>query len=127
MLKRLCSKRFVTAYGNVIEKDSFVIVPMESIHRDSRIYSNPECFIPERFIDNQFHQMAFLAFGAGQRGCIGTKFGETQSKIQIIELIRRYKILRSPRTEVPIIMDPRSKFIKPLNKIVLNFEKLIKN
>lgn len=125
MLKRLCNQTYQTSNGNVIEKGTFVIIPMEAIHKDSRIYSNPEDFNPDRFIENDYHQMAFLAFGAGPRGCIGARFGETQAKIEIIRMISTYKLSVCTKTEVPILMDPSSKFIKPLNGIVLEVEKIL--
>lgn len=124
MLKRLCIEDFMTSNGELISKGTFVIIPMEAIHKDSSIYKNPEKFDPDRFLESGLHSMAFLAFGAGQRGCIGASFGELQAKMLIIELIRLYKFSKSDKTEVPILMDPYSKLIKPKNDIILNFEKI---
>lgn len=97
---------------------------MEAIHKDPRIYTNPEEYNPDRFMEKQFHQMAFLAFGNGPRGCIGAKFGEIQTKMILVRLLSLCKFSMCKKTVVPIVMDPNSKFIKPLNEIVLNVEKI---
>lgn len=57
-----------------IPKGTNVIIPHYSIHRESRNYSNPEIFDPERFINNQTFDKPsaiYLPFGDGPRYCLG--------------------------------------------------------
>ena len=51
-----------------------VYIPAFAIHRDPKIYPDPEVFDPERFNEeniNSRHSSLFLPFGDGPRNCIG--------------------------------------------------------
>ena len=47
------------------------------MHRNPRVYPQPNAYKPERFLPEQSagrHPYAFLPFSAGPRNCIGTSF-----------------------------------------------------
>lgn len=57
-----------------IPKGLKVWIPVYSIHRDPKIYPDPETFDPERFNDDNIkarHPSFYLPFGDGPRNCIG--------------------------------------------------------
>jgi cytochrome P450 family 6 len=60
--------------NHVIEKGTTVFIPVYAVHHDPEIYENPSKFDPDRFLPEEVakrHNLSFLAFGAGNRNCIG--------------------------------------------------------
>ncbi|XP_068708816.1 cytochrome P450 3A9-like [Montipora foliosa] len=82
-----------------------VIVPVYSIHRDAEVWPDPEKFNPERFRSpakdsrSPYH---FMPFGLGPRSCIGMRFALMEVKITLVRFLMKYKIMRSPETQVPL-------------------------
>jgi cytochrome P450 len=51
-----------------------LFIPIIGLHRDPNYYPDPERFDPERFSDDDKHninQLTYLPFGIGPRSCIG--------------------------------------------------------
>lgn len=51
-----------------------IVIPVHAIHYDSKYYSNPEDFEPERFSEENAHNLhpnTYIPFGDGPRFCIG--------------------------------------------------------
>lgn len=79
---RICTKSYVipkSKEGEMdirIEKGESVWIPIFAIQRDPKYYPDPEKFDPERFSEENKHNIVpytFLSFGAGPRNCIGKK------------------------------------------------------
>ena len=62
--------------GHVLPPNTFVFVCTYAMHRDARLWDNPEGFDPARWAGDfrPAHRLAFMPFGAGQRRCIGEQF-----------------------------------------------------
>lgn len=75
VLFRKCSLDYTIPKTDIrIEKDTFVIVPIQELHYDPEYYAEPEKFEPERFNDENKSKIppyAYLPFGEGPRICIG--------------------------------------------------------
>ncbi|CAG5055918.1 unnamed protein product [Parnassius apollo] len=56
--------------GRIIPAGSSVIVFLEAMSVNPKVFSEPEEYNPDRF-NNNIHQFAFVPFSAGPRGCIG--------------------------------------------------------
>lgn len=81
MLTRRCTSPTTLSDYNgksiKIEKDMIGIIPLWSMQRDAKYYSDPDEFIPERFsAENggakKYRDMGvFMPFGDGPRQCLG--------------------------------------------------------
>lgn len=64
---------------------------------DPEIFSNPEDFLPERWLDSTDDQLklmekSFFAWGAGSRTCIGKHMATTEMTKVIPQLLREFEI-----------------------------------
>ncbi|KAK8580945.1 hypothetical protein V6N12_071194 [Hibiscus sabdariffa] len=76
-----------TAAGYHVPAGTRLIVNVWKIQRDSRVWSNPSAFLPERFltshadIDVRGQQFELIPFGSGRRSCPGASFA-----LQVVHL-----------------------------------------
>ncbi|XP_042039991.1 cytochrome P450 71AU50-like [Salvia splendens] len=77
--------------GYDIPKDSRIIINTYAIGRDPNVWTDPEKFIPERFIgsdiDVRGQHFQLLPFGSGRRGCAGMKLGLIQVRLIVSQLV----------------------------------------
>eukprot|EP00775_Hariotina_reticulata_P005689 gene5689-5927_t len=81
--------------GVYFPKGSTVYIDFYGIQRDPQHWPEPDVFKPERFLDKspaavERNQLAWLAFGAGPRLCIGYKFALNEAKTVLVSLWQRY-------------------------------------
>jgi len=71
-----------------------------SIHYDRELWGpeDPYMFVPERHATKR-HPMAYLAFGAGPRQCVGMRFALLEIKILLVRLLRKYSIMPGEHLE----------------------------
>lgn len=77
------------------------------LHRDARVFPNPEGFDPDRFLpseESKRPRYAYLPFGAGPRVCIGMGFAMTEAKVLLAGILRRSKLSLVPGRE--LALDP---------------------
>nr|WPM94893.1 cytochrome p450 4726A1 [Polyphagotarsonemus latus] len=105
-----------------IKKDQVVGISIYNLHHDPEIYEDPYVFKPERFESQNYSDHHFIAFSDGPRNCIGNRFAMLEMKYLIINVIKRYKILRTDFTQVPIVEE---KFINlaSFKEMFLGFQK----
>ncbi|KAL4269524.1 hypothetical protein GQ457_HM000460 [Hibiscus cannabinus] len=76
-----------TVAGYHVAAGTRLIVNVWKIQRDSRVWSNPSAFLPERFltshadIDVRGQQFELIPFGSGRRSCPGASFA-----LQVVHL-----------------------------------------
>ncbi|MUL35404.1 cytochrome P450 [Gloeocapsopsis dulcis] len=70
-----------------------IIVPCIYLaHRRLETYSQPNKFLPERFIDNRFSPYEYLPFGGGIRGCIGVAFSLYEMKLVLATILSKLEL-----------------------------------
>ncbi|XP_050505889.1 probable cytochrome P450 6a14 isoform X2 [Diabrotica virgifera virgifera] len=109
----------------VVEKGVTCVIPVFSIQRDPELFKDPLIFDPDRFSPenrNNIVPYSNLPFGDGPRNCIGLRFAYMQTKVGIIETIRRFKLTISPSTKMPIQIDTDLLILQPRETLYLQAE-----
>jgi cytochrome P450 len=63
-----------TVAGERVPAHTRVVLNVNSISRDPRFYDDPERLDPARWLGGRPHKFAYLAFGVGERRCLGEAF-----------------------------------------------------
>ena len=69
---------------------------MIALHRNTRLWENPNAFDPDRFAVDKVKarsRYAFLPFGGGPRVCIGASFATIEAAVILAVLIRAFRFL----------------------------------
>lgn len=68
------------------------------LHRHARLWSEPDMFVPERFLPgrrDQIPRYAYLPFGAGPRVCLGMGFAMQEAVVVLATLIKQLRFDRA--------------------------------
>lgn len=108
-LNRECNTDWKIPETNmIIEKGTFVFIPVHALQMDPKYYPEPEKFLPERFASKRSNDRPYLPFGDGPRNCIGLRLGKMQTKVGLILMLKNNSYLLSGNTEKPINISPKS-------------------
>ena len=111
--------------GYRIPAGASVMVLIRMIHRDPRVWDNPEGFDPGRFLpENRAGRptQAYMPFGSGRRICVGSSFAMIEAVLLMAMISRRYRfdlvpgveieedasVTLRPRHGLPMVARPRS-------------------
>ncbi|XP_073390289.1 cytochrome P450 709B2 [Physcomitrium patens] len=86
----------------LIPKGLVIEIATLAMHRDPELWGKDVAeFRPERFANGASaactHHQAFLPFGAGPRSCIAEKISWLEVKVVLCMILRRFRILPSPK------------------------------
>ncbi len=87
----------------VIPRGADCRVPLYHMHRDPELWYEPEKFDPQRFSDENKHlinPVVWQPFGVGPRNCIGMRFAMLEIKLALSQLLIKYKLVPSEKTEL---------------------------
>ncbi|XP_058811489.1 cytochrome P450 4c3-like [Topomyia yanbarensis] len=98
--RRLTEDVLIDQY--TIPASANAIIVLYQLHRDPKVFPNPEKFDPDRFLPEVVqgrHQYAYIPFSGGPRNCIGQKFGLLEEKAIFTTILRKYRIESLDRRE----------------------------
>ncbi|MER8097136.1 cytochrome P450 [Streptomyces goshikiensis] len=79
--------------GYEVEPGMKIMIPVWSIQRDSRSFSDPEDFRPDRWIDpSPTERRAFMPFGGGPMLCMGTIWSMMEMTLMTALVTRRWQV-----------------------------------
>jgi cytochrome P450 len=81
---------------------SRVVYSIYLTQRDPRVWSEAECFRPERFADpHPAEPYAYVPFGGGPRNCVGAAFGRVEASIVLARVLQCTQLQLEPGTIRP--------------------------
>lgn len=126
MLSRQCTKDYKLENPDVvIEKGTPILISISALHHDPKYWTDPYKFNPERFSDEaqgnkSFVERPFLAFGEGQRNCIGMRLGKMQTKVGLVLMLQKFHFeLAEEHVGKDLIYSPSSVITAPITGIRL--------
>lgn len=94
----------VEILGHRLPKGTYVFNSFYNMHHDADVFSDPETFMPERFVDSQLSRSVhFAPFGHGPRNCVAQGMATQQLAAVLSGLLLGHR-LRAVRTGVPDIV-----------------------
>jgi cytochrome P450 len=106
----------VELHGYAIPKGTTVMTNVWTIQRDSKFYDNPDCFVPERYLQSSLgikegaptqNRKALYTFGFGRRECPGREFYFQQMEITMAQVIWAFDFVPTGALD----LDIRSGFV----------------
>ncbi len=88
-----------TLGGYDIPGGSLVVVSPFITHRDPRFYSDPDRFLPERWLDERAPErprFSYFPFGGGARQCIGEQFAWMEGVLLLATIGQRWHLQLAP-------------------------------
>jgi cytochrome P450 len=95
--------------GYRIPKGWTVIYQIRQSHQDETIYSEPDIFNPDRFLETTTDKQklfSYVPFGGGMRECLGKEYAKLEMKIFGAMLLRNYRWQLSPDQDLTLITIP---------------------
>ncbi|XP_019865636.1 probable cytochrome P450 304a1 [Aethina tumida] len=93
-IPRRCTKDTIFE-GYFIPKDTVVMPGVHLAHWDPKVWSQPDQYLPERFLDqdgNLLKKDLTLGFGAGKRLCVGETFSRQNMFLIIAGLLQNFSV-----------------------------------
>ena len=125
--ERIAGEDITLDNGMKLEKGTVVTFAIYSLHRNPRYWSDPEKFMPERFLSenrDKFHPYAFMPFHNGPRNCIGKRFAVLQTKLALVAIIKNFKLLPSENTKSPLTFPKMANLMNIEEPVYIRMEKI---
>jgi cytochrome P450 len=91
---RLTPEQGMSIMGHWIPGNTTVHSPPYAMHRNAEVFTDPEAYKPERWLDkeaNRDMQPHFMTFSAGARACIGRNITYLEQAVVLASLVHRYE------------------------------------
>ncbi|XP_060970910.1 cytochrome P450 CYP82J17-like [Cannabis sativa] len=86
-----------TVCGYSVPKGTRLFVNVWKLHRDPTLWSDPDSFLPERFltshvgVEGSGHHFEFIPFGSGRRACPGMTFALQVTHLTLARLLQGFE------------------------------------
>ncbi|CAH0667045.1 unnamed protein product [Chilo suppressalis] len=110
-LDRICTKDYNLGRANdkapkdyIMRKGDCLQIPNWAIHRDPKYFPNPTKFDPERFSEENKHNIqpfSYMPFGLGPRNCIASRFALCEVKVMLYQILQHFEVEACERTCIP--------------------------
>lgn len=98
LLRRASKDTYVGKY--LIPKDTYVLFNFWSVHRDPKLFKDPETFDPTRFLSKDGTQLLkvphLVPFSGGKRICPGESLASMELFLYVTFIIQKFKIKVQP-------------------------------
>jgi cytochrome P450 len=83
-----------TIAGLPVRKNDLVLIAPWLLHRHEKLWSEPNAFVPSRFMPGAPppDRFAYLPFGVGARVCIGAHFALVEATLALAKLIGAFRV-----------------------------------
>ena len=81
--------------GYELPAGTFVLASIAALHYREDLFAEPEEFRPERFLDGNADDYAWIPFGGGVRRCLGAAFAQYEMRVVLRTILERAD-LRAP-------------------------------
>ncbi len=103
--------------GYPVKKGAILTLSMYGLHRNPKIFPNPEVFDPERFSpenEKNIPRYGYLPFGAGPRVCIGNSFALMEARLILVTMVQQAELSLVPGQK---IVPKQLVTVRPVNGI----------
>ncbi len=95
-IPRVLQRDFEIA-GEMFRPPTHLLGCIHLMHHDPRLYSDPQSFIPERFLDNSPRPQLWLPWGGGRKRCPGHHLAVFEMQAVLRAVLARWEILPAAR------------------------------
>lgn len=108
-----------------IPSGAVIIMSQYLVHHDSRYFTDPEKFVPERWsskFKTSIPRFSYFPFGGGPRSCIGEPLAWSEGIIVLANIINRWKITLDEKNITDVELQPLVT-LRPKNGIRMTISK----
>ncbi|XP_055385564.1 probable cytochrome P450 305a1 [Condylostylus longicornis] len=88
-----------------IPKNTTVLIGLKSVLMDKNYWGDPECFRPERFLDDEIYTTIsseyFMPFGQGKRRCLGDSLARSCLHTFFVGILKNFKLKLGAKETIP--------------------------
>jgi len=89
--------------GYTVPKGALLTLSIYGLHRNPKVFANPEVFDPERFSpenEKNIPRYGYLPFGAGPRVCIGNSFAMMEARLILATMVQQAEMALVPGQKI---------------------------
>mgnify|MGYP001793427362 CR=1 FL=1 len=99
-----------------MQKGTPIFVPVYSIHRDPKVWPDPQKFDPIRFSPEAKQTRdpyTYMPFGHGPHNCIGMRFAQMEIKLTLTRILKNFRFEVAPETKIPPKIEQQATLTTP--------------